>query len=353
MRKHLFPLLAALVAAALTAGLATARNDGRHAPVKSASAYAIGLWADLPYSEAQRTTGVPNLIADMNSQRLAFSVHAGDIKSGGTRCEDPVYSQAEAFFNSLRAPAIYTPGDNEWTDCDRPNNGAYSSAERLGYIRRTLFDDPVSFGQRRIRLEHQTAPYVENTRWQRGRVTYAALHVVGSDNNRSGDVAPDPAEWEARDRATNAWMRETFAGAQRSDAAAVMLVIQANPGFDAADPTRSPSRDPRTLLPDDGFHNFLRALREETVAFRKPVVLVHGDSHYFRIDKPLLDSQGRRLENFTRLETPGGNSRNDNGDVHWVKVRVKPRSREVFSFQPQIVSGNRVAVPAPARRGGR
>jgi hypothetical protein len=27
-------------------------------------------------------------------------------------------------------------------------------------------------------------------------------------------------------------------------------------------------------------------LREETVAFRKPVVLVHGDSHYFRIDKP-------------------------------------------------------------------
>lgn len=345
MRKHLVPLLAALIAAALTAALATAR-DGHHASAKSASAYAIGFWGDVPYSEVQRTTGVPNLIADMNRQRLAFSVHAGDIKSGSTRCDDEVYSQAEAYFNSLRAPAIYTPGDNEWTDCDRANNGAYSSRERLEYIRATLFDSPDSFGQRQIRLEHQAAPYVENTRWRRGRVAYAALHVVGTDNNL-GEPGPDPAEWEARDRATNAWMRETFDKAKASAAAAVLLVIQANPGFDAADATRSPSRDPRTLLPADGFHNFLRALREETVAFGKPVVLVHGDSHYFRIDKPLQDAQGRRLENFTRLETPGDNAQNGNNDVHWVKVLVAPRTREVFSFEPQIVPGNRVAVPAP------
>lgn len=290
---------------------------------------------------------MPNLIADMNRQRLAFSVHAGDIKSGSSRCDDEVYSRAEAYFNSLRAPAIYTPGDNEWTDCDRPNNGSYSSSERLHHIRATLFDDPDSFGRRRIRLERQAAPYLENTRWHRGGVTYAALHVVGSDNNRSGDVAPDPAEWEARDHATNAWMRETFDRAKRSDSAAVLLVIQANPGFDAADPTRSPTRDPRTLLPNDGFYNFLDTLRTETAAFRKPVVLVHGDSYYFRIDKPLLDARGRRLENFTRLEIPAGSSQNDNRDVHWVKVLVKPRSREVFSFQPQIVPGNREAVPAP------
>ncbi len=160
MRKHLVPLLAALIAAALTAALATAR-DSEHAPAKSASAYAIGLWADAPYSEIQKTAGVPNLIADMNSQRLAFSVHAGDIKNGSTPCVDEVYSRAEAYFNSLRAPAIYTPGDNEWTDCDRPINGSpsnYSSAERLAYIRKNLFDSPDSFGQRQIRIEHQASP---------------------------------------------------------------------------------------------------------------------------------------------------------------------------------------------------
>ncbi len=346
MRRHLLPLLAALIAAAATAGLSFADDDqgGRD---RANRAYAIGLWGDLPYSATQRESGVPNLVADMNRDKLAFSVHDGDIKAGGERCDDPVYTQFESYLNALEAPSMYTPGDNEWTDCDRPSNGPYSSAERLAYIRANLFDTGSSFGQRQIALDVQAAPYVENRRWQVGRVTYATLHVVGSDNNRSGDVAPDPAEWAARDAATNRWLRETFAEARRSGSAAVLLVAQANPGFDQSDPTRAPLRDPRTLAPEDGFANFLRALREETIAFRRPVVLVHGDSHYFRVDKPLQDAQGRRLENFTRLETQGDNAQNANNDVHWTKVLVDPSGDEVFSFQQQVVAANREAVPAP------
>lgn len=349
MNRFLVPLLAAFLAAAATAGLAIADRDGRHQP--RLGIYAIGLWGDLPYSDVQVATGVPNMIADMNRQRLAFSVHDGDIKAGSSPCDDAVYTQFEAFLNSLRAPALFTPGDNEWTDCDRPAAGGYDSAERLEYIRSNFFDSNLSFGQRRVRVEQQAPPYVENLRWHKGGVTYATLHVVGSDNNRSGDVAPDPAEWAARDAATNAWLRDTFAAAARKDAGAVMLVTQANPGFDDSDESRAPLRDPLTLLAPtgepDGFTNFLLALREETVAFGKPVVLVHGDSHYFRIDKPLQDDQGRRLENFTRVETQGDNAQNDNNDVHWTKVTVEPGSREVFSFQQQVVPANRVAVPAP------
>ena len=62
-----------------------------------------------------------------------------------------------------------------------------------------------------------------------------------------------------------------------------------------------------------------------------------------RIDKPFLDAQGRRLENFTRFETFGDNAPNGTNDVNWLKVLVDPGSREVFSFQPQIVPGNRVS----------
>jgi hypothetical protein len=346
MRRLVPPFLAAMLAATLTAGLSFARDDGDRREDDD-RAYAIGLWGDLPYSAVQRESGVPNLIRDMNAERLAFSVHDGDIKAGGERCDDPIYAQFEGYLNALEAPAMYTPGDNEWTDCDRPSNGPYSSLERLEHIRATLFDSRTSFGRRRIRLEVQEAPYVENRRWERGGVTYATLHVVGSDNNRSGDVAPDPAEWTARDAATDEWLRETFDEARRNRSAAVMLIAQANPGFDQSDPTRAPVRDPRSLTPEDGFTNFLRALREETIAFRRPVVLVHGDSHYFRIDKPLQDAQGRRLENFTRVETQGDNAQNGNNDVHWTKVLVDPRSDEVFAFLQQVVPGNRVAVPAP------
>jgi hypothetical protein len=77
------------------------------------------------------------------------------------------------------------------------------------------------------------------------------------------------------------------------------------------------------------------------------VVLNHGDSHYMRVDKPLLDEQGRRVENFTRVEIPGDNPQNGNNDVQWVKVNVDTRRREVFSFEPQVVPDNRTAVPSP------
>jgi hypothetical protein len=45
----------------------------------------------------------------------------------------------------------------------------------------------------------------------------------------------------------------------------------------------------------------------EAIAFGKPVVLVNGDSHYFRIDKPYMRLPAREsaIENVTRVETFG------------------------------------------------
>ncbi len=339
MRNHLFPLLAALLAAAATAAVATAIDGPRFGGGQLVQE--IGLWGDVPYSDHQQTVGVPNLLDDMDLQRVDFSVHVGDIKSGSSRCDDVVYTQALQFFNSLRTPAMYTPGDNEWTDCDRPNNGAYSSRERLAFIRSTFFSGPQSWGRRRLTQEVQAAPYVENRRWHVGNVTYATLHVVGSDNNL-GDTAPDPAEWQARDAATNAWLRETFAAARSRGALGVMLFIQANPGFDLSDPTRAPTRNPATLEPRDGFFNFLTELRREVVAFDRPVALVHGDSHYFRVDKPFLDRNGNRIEHFTRVEVPGDNAQSSSNDVQWVKANVDITNDELFTFEQEVVEDNLV-----------
>jgi hypothetical protein len=130
-----------------------------------------------------------------------------------------------------------------------------------------------------------------------------------------------------------------------------MFISQADPGFNQDSSQGGPLRDPKTLVetdPDpDGVHDFLVALRDAVIDFERPVAYVHGDSHYFRIDKPFLDSTGRRLENFTRVETFGDNQDFGTNDVNWLKVLVDPGSREVFAYQPQIVPANRVAVPAP------
>jgi hypothetical protein len=342
---------------ALAPALADAEDDNE--------AYRIGLWGDLPYSTLQATVGVPNLIADMNAHRLKFTAHDGDLKQGsGSLCDTGLYAQALANFNSLEAPAMFTPGDNDWTDCDRPANGGFNSRDRLDYERKVFFSTPYSLGQRQIRQEVQTDALclsangtmvgcVENRRWTVGRVTYATLNVAGSCNNLC-DTNPDPAEYAARNAANIRWLKETFAEAKNRSSVAVMLIAQANPGWDLTDSTRAPLRDPKTLVETDGqpdgFVTYLSALRDEVIAFRKPVAYVHGDSHYFRVDQPFLDAQGQRLENFTRVETFGNNAANGNNDVRWVQVTVDPKSRDVFSFQPVTVPANRTAVPPPPQK---
>ena len=145
-----------------------------------------------------------------------------------------------------------------------------------------MFDTPYSFGVHRMLQDVQTAPYVEDRRWDFGPVTYATLNIPGSDNNLT-DTNPDPTEYAARNTATIAWMRAAFDEAEAHGSDALMLVMQANPGFDRFDSLRAPARDPQTLLADlqppdpgagNGYDQFLLALRAEIIDFAKPVVLV-------------------------------------------------------------------------------
>ena len=90
----------------------------------------------------------------------------------------------------------------------------------------------------------------------------------------------------------------------------------------------------RQRLPDaDGYTNFLAKLVEETKAYPGQVLFVHGDTHFFKLDKPLI-KQDNLIENFTRLETFGS------PNVHWIRVTVDPTAREVFTVHPMIVKGN-------------
>jgi hypothetical protein len=143
-------------------------------------------------------------------------------------------------------------------------------------------------------------------------------------------------------------MQEAFDEALARHSIAVMIISQADPGFSESE-FDAPQRDPVTLAQTDGdpdgFQEFLVALRERVIAFGRPVAYVHGDSHYFRIDKPLLDASGRRLQNFTRVETFGDHAEADNTDVQWVKVVIDPDAPEVFWYQPQVVRRNLPSQP--------
>src|SRR5689334_5160957 len=249
--------------------------------------------------------------------------------------------------DGLKRPAVYVPGDNEWTDCHRTNNGGYDNLERLTYLRSVMFAKPESFGQEKIGLDHQGKPgekFSENTRFVHNGIVFVTLNLPGSNNNKVADgecvnkksarteaqCAADNAEYAERDAANIDWMHRAFELARQNKALGVVVVVQADPGFDWPETEDVNERD----LPGfDGYTNFLGKLADETRAFNGQVLFVHGDTHFFKLDKPLM-SQADMLENFTRLETFGS------PNVHWVKVTVDPKERAVFVVHPQIVKGN-------------
>jgi len=67
-------------------------------------------------------------------------VHYGDLKTSGEDCTDSLLAARQAQIANLHPNRIvFTPGDNDWTDCDRDSlENRFDEVERLDFLR-TLF----------------------------------------------------------------------------------------------------------------------------------------------------------------------------------------------------------------------
>jgi hypothetical protein len=100
----------------------------------AAQPVSFGLFGDTPYSDYERAQ-LPRMLAEMGREELAFVVHDGDIKNGSSVCSDEVFKDILGVFQASTVPLVYVPGDNEWTDCHRSNNGSFDPLERLDKLR--------------------------------------------------------------------------------------------------------------------------------------------------------------------------------------------------------------------------
>ncbi len=293
---------AAIVAVALFACACAAPPPAPSAP--SASGFSFAVFGDTPYSPHEETL-FAEVMQEFDREALAFVVHVGDFKSGSSRCSDEVFAQRREWFAWSRHPFIYLPGDNDWTDCWRPSNGAYDPLERLNRLRELFFQGTHSLGVNTLPLARQSDaaaahPYPEHVRWTRGNVLFAGFNLPGGDNN----LRRMPQEHAQRDAAARDWLKQAFALAHRDKLNAVVVLFQANPFTESLQPRR-------------GYTGFLDLLAHETAAFGGPVLLVHGDTHHYRIDRPLRHPETREpLANFTRVEVFGS------PNVNWVRVHV-------------------------------
>jgi hypothetical protein len=285
--------------------------------------FSFAIVGDAPYS-AREEALFTQMLDEINQENVAFVVHVGDFKSGSSPCSDEIFEDRRRMFQASRYPFIFVPGDNEWTDCHRKGAGGYDPLERLARLRQVFYADEMSLGENRLRLERQGGAsatarfrdYRENVRWVVDGVLFIGLNIPGSNNN-FGRTPQMNAEHEERGQANAEWLRQGFELARKNGNAAVFVFIQANPDFDLSFLRRENRAD--------GYAGFKQELLAHTLAFGKPVVLVHGDTHRFRVDQPLFDPATlKRVEQFTRIESYGSPF------VDWIKVTIDPADSKLF-----------------------
>ncbi len=273
---------------------------------------------DLPYGAPKKVyPRYEALIKEINARKPDLVIHVGDTK-GGEVCTNKRLDAQRKYMMSFEAPLLYTPGDNEWTDCFRRSGHPNDPLERLAYIRKTYFADPsTSFGKKVIALEHQgVAGYPENARMRSGNIAVITAHVVGSNNGfeiRSIDMVK---EFFARNKATISWMKESFEKAK--DAEIIVVAIHADMfEFDFNVLKRE------RWLRHSGFAQFGPALKRAARAFGKPVLLIFGDSHKHRVFQPFP----KYAPNITAVEVYG------HPDMAAVEISIQTGSKQPFTFR--------------------
>ena len=337
------------------------------APSRAASFDFVAL-GDTAYDGAKDDPAYHALIARINQAKPAFSIHIGDVW-GGEACLDADHQRILDNFARFEHPLIYTPGDNEWTDCldpaliaawerveagqaqpgdqqrvedfqtrqGRASHPRHWALESLARIRRMYFGTPHSLGQTALPLQRQSVvssifkEMVENARWRRDDVLFATVHVVGSMNGLTTTDAPAAAEAVRRHQADLEWIQATFDEADKTQAKAVVLAMHAS--FFTREPGRGQSAGREVLGGSYGpYGHIARAIQELSARFGKPVLLIHGDDHEFMVDRPFLrrGKEGEKAKgaNLLRLQVFGA------PELRAVRVTVDTETPWVFGFAP-------------------
>jgi hypothetical protein len=321
-------VLAAVALAAVALFFLATNRETQRPPEAPPGSFAFAVLGDAPYYPWEEIQ-FRRVLGQLDAAKLEWVLHVGDIF--WHPCSDAMYEKHLAYFQRLRHPLIYTPGDNEWCDCHEPGSGSFAPLGRLARIREIFFADPTSsLGGSRLPLVSQASEgsyseFKENARWEHAGIVFATAHLPGSRNGGEafpGRTEADDTASRRRVEAAAAWLREAFSTARARRARAVFVAFHTDLHLDLE--VEHPER--QALEP------FVAALEEESERFDGSVVFAHGDDHQYTVDRPLVrHTTGRRLANVTRLEVPGS------PDVGWVRVVVAPQGRDPFTFEEHVI----------------
>jgi hypothetical protein len=328
--------------------------------------FTVAVFGDWPYNQ-NLLTNAPLLVNSINADSdVSLIIHVGDIHSGSMACtsagilppiptsnpgwNQPVYYQ----FQQFNAPFVYTPGDNEWTDCQKTKElKSGDPLKELASVRALFFARPgktLGLHEREVSSQAKyfdpafpaDAQYVENVMWADGKVVFVTVNMPGSNNDTlpwtNGFENPPAQAQEVANRtaADIRWLQAAFKQATDMHAKAVVVALQAD------------MWDPAAVAPGgDGlsaYTPFVQQLANLSMQFRRPVLLLNGDSHLFGVDHPLADSSSSTgiihhtlsVPNLTRITVQGST----NAPAEWLRLSIDTTKPNVFNWRNVAYCGN-------------
>ncbi|MEJ6474673.1 metallophosphoesterase [Pseudoalteromonas piscicida] len=286
----------------------------------NAHATSFLVFGDMPYSEMDKAMLTkPNgaLVKQAASVKHDFIVHVGDMKAGAAPCTDDLLQQNYALISSVsHQPFIYTPGDNDWTDCDREAlNPKFDELERLNFVRE-------HFAVQKPNLPHfeRQSSMPENQAWRVDDVQFVTLHVPGTNNGRRQILLSDKkavhAESHRRDTENMKWLTAHLA--EQNTAAVVFLQA------DLYQPQKHSGRcDKDSKAKCDGYQLYRETLAQYAAKLDYPLLLIHGDTGEFCFSK--------QSSNLWRLNAPG-----DFQYLDIARVKIAQDKKQPFNVKPLL-----------------
>jgi len=299
---------------------------------------------DTPYTETE-SERIKNVISkEIKEANFPFVVHYGDLKSSGEACTEKLLTERrDDIYSLLPGRVFYTPGDNEWTDCDRAFlKPAISELSMLDSLRKIFFSQQLNLPKSWHYTRQPNFP--ENARWMKDSVFFITVHLVSTNNGRmeilKDDIEAALSLVDARDQANRVWMRESFDVALKADAKAMVIVTQA----DVTSPNAGGTCTAANRIHCDAFQSFRDNLKLNARNFsdlnkpRRPVLLLHGDTNPYCMDK---EFGGKLAPNLWRLNAWGDFQEPADATV----VTVQPENSQT-PFSAETLLGHKV----PANR---
>lgn len=229
-------------------------------------------------------------------------------------------SSTKQFWNTdLKKQVFFTPGDNDWTDCNRTNVLSRlkdSPGAHLASVRANLLPscslissstasitcapadvvNGIPFEFQRTSGLAGGAPngdFPENQIWRVGSVLFVTVHMVGSCNGLSEGMSADDVE--GRNSANQIWLQKAADRAQNDLTITALVVVSHTDVFENGNSCHA-------SYPKSGYSGYIDALEsvgESLKAKAKPVLFIHGDTAPHCLDQPFTST------NIWRLNGPG------------------------------------------------